>query len=230
MTTVMTRAARPSLLRRRGVSRVAVAPSLASLAVVALAACGPATQTGSATATDGSAVTYAVAGTGPAVILVGDSNATTTAWTSEFKRFAGSFRVARIDGTATPASLVAVLDSLQVRAATVIALGRGAATALTVARTHPDRVEALVLVSPHLDGTDPTFAPYAGPTLLVTGTVGDPAGARGIDSLRAHLGTVSTVTIPGGGHAVPTDHAKAFTGAVLEFLYKNHPEALPHER
>ncbi len=196
----------------------------------ALLACGPATHHGSATGTDGATVSYAVAGAGPAVVLLGDSNATASTWTDEFTRFAASFQVARIDGTVTPATIVAVLDSLHTPAATLVALGRGAAAALAVARTQPARVDALVLVSPHLDGTDPTFAPYAGPTVLVTGTVGDPQGARGIDSLRAHLGTLSTVTIPGAGHAVPTDHAKAFTGAVLEFLYRNHPEALPQHR
>jgi len=197
---------------------------------VALLACGPATRHGSATGTDGATVSYAVAGTGPAVVLLGDSNATASTWSDEFPKFAASFQVARIDGTVTPATIVAVLDSLRTPAATLIALGRGAAAALVIARTHTGRVDALVLVSPHLDGSDPTFSPYAGPTLLVTGTVGDPQGARGIDSLRAHLGTVSTVTIPGAGHAVPTDRAKPFIGAVRDFLYRIHPEALPQQR
>ena len=134
----------------------------------------------------------------------------------------------RYEPFASGDALNALLDHLAVTKASLIALGAGAAPAIDLTLAHPDRVEALVLVSPHMANEHGTLTDIKAPLLLVVGTKGDSGAVLGIDTLRAHLGGVQTITMPGAGHQVNAERATSFNTVVQEFLFRIHPEAAPH--
>jgi pimeloyl-ACP methyl ester carboxylesterase len=185
------------------------------------AGCIPSTQHGTV-----SGLSYDVSGKGPVVVLVADS-AGRAAWDKQFPVLAKSFEVVRYEPFATSDALTALLDHLAISKTSLIALGAGAAPAIDLTLAHPDRVEALVLVSPHMANEHGTLADIKAPLLLVVGTKGDSAAALGIDTLRAHLGGVQTITMPGAGHQVNAERDKSFNMVVQEFLFHIHPEAAP---
>jgi pimeloyl-ACP methyl ester carboxylesterase len=187
--------------------------------ILLVTACGPSTQHGTV-----NGIAYDVAGAGPIVVLVADS-AGRAVWAKQFAALAKSFEVVQYD----PADgLAAVLDHLHIAKTTLIALGAGAGPAIDVTLAHPDRIEGLVLVSPHLAATHGALGDLKTPMLLIVGTHGDSAAGLGVDSLRAHVGGVATITMPGAGHQVNVDKAPSFNRVVAEFLFKLHPEAAPH--
>lgn len=171
-------------------------------------------------------VTYDVAGKGPVVVLIPDS-AGRTVWNGQFKALAKNFEVVRYDPTGTPDALGTLLDHLAVRKATLVAIGSGAVTALDFTIAHPDRVEGLALVSPHLAAErTPIPASFSQPVVVVVGTKGDSASELGLDTLRSHIGAVEAVTMPGATHQVNVDRAKSFNAVLLQFLYRIHPEPI----
>ncbi|HWZ59608.1 MAG TPA: hypothetical protein VNW46_11595 [Gemmatimonadaceae bacterium] len=172
-------------------------------------------------------LTYDVSGSGPVVVLIADS-AGRTVWDKQFPVFARTFEVIRYEPVATADALNALLDHLAVKKASLIALGAGAPPAIDLTLAHPDRVEALVLVSPHMTNEHGTLTDLKVPLLLVVGTRGDSAAVLGVDSLRVHMGGVQTVTMPGAGHQVNVDRFKSFNTVVQEFLFHIHPEVVPH--
>jgi pimeloyl-ACP methyl ester carboxylesterase len=193
-----------------------------TLFALALAtACSPSTQHGTA-----GGLSYDVTGTGPVVILVADS-AGRSAWAQQFHALAKSFEVVQFEPVATADGLMALLDHLRVPKATLIALGAGAGPAIDLALAHPDRVEGLVLVSPHL-ATPHAVTGLKTPLLLVVGTKGDSSAILAVDTLRAHVPGVETITMPGAGHLVNADKAPSFNRVVQEFLFHIHPEVMPH--
>jgi pimeloyl-ACP methyl ester carboxylesterase len=187
-----------------------------------LVACGPSTHHGTV-----SGLTYDVSGSGPVVVLIADS-AGRTVWDKQFPVLAKTFEVIRYEPVATADALTALLDHLAVKKASLVALGAGAPAAIDLTLAHPDRVEALVLVSPHMTNEHGTLTDLKVPLLLVVGTRGDSAAVLGVDTLRAHMGGVQTVTMPGAGHQVNVERFKSFNTVVQEFLFHIHPEVVPH--
>jgi pimeloyl-ACP methyl ester carboxylesterase len=194
---------------------------LAPLLLV-LTACGPEVHHGTV-----NGLSYDVAGSGPVIVLIPDS-AGRAVWKDQFKVLAKSFEVIQYEPFATSDALIALLDHLGVTKTSLIALGAGAPTALDATSAHPDRVEALILVSPHLANEHNTITAVTPPVLLIVGTKGDSGAVLGLDTLRAHLAGVETVTMPGASHQVNVDRAKSFNTVVQEFLFHIHPEAAPH--
>jgi pimeloyl-ACP methyl ester carboxylesterase len=200
-------------------------PILALTVLPVLAACGPATQHGTT-----KLWSYDVAGKGPVVVLIGDS-AGPGVWEKQFPVLAKSFEVvnyAPVPGAGADV-LNEMLDHLVVTKASLIALGTGATTAIDFTLAHPDRVESLVLVSPHLANAHGALVDIKAPLLLIVGTKGDSQAVLGVDTLRAHLGGVQTITMPGVGHQVNVERAKSFNSVVQEFLFHIHPEAAPRQ-
>lgn len=119
----------------------------------------------------GGVVHYEVAGDGPAVVLLHGGMMDRRMWDPQFRLFADAHRVIRLDlrgaGASTPATgalqpaddVIAILDELGIEKTAVVALSMGGATAIDLALTYPDRVEALVLGEPAVSGY--TFGPAA---------------------------------------------------------------------
>jgi pimeloyl-ACP methyl ester carboxylesterase len=192
-----------------------------ALALLALTACGPIAHHG----TTGN-VAYDVAGKGPVVVLIADS-AGRAVWKGQFKAMAKNFEVVQYDPTGDASALGALLDHLAITKATLVALGSGAVAALDYTVAHPDRVEGLMLVSPHLAAEhNPIPSSLTLPVTIVVGTKGDSASDLGLDSLRAHIGGVEAVTMPGATHQVNVDRVKSFNAVLLQFLYRINPEPI----
>src|SRR3954469_24893914 len=66
----------------------------------------------------------------------------------------------RQDGWSAVDDAVAVLDGYDVASAVVVGASMGGRTSIDLALTHPDRVQALVLVGPAVSGApEPTYEP-----------------------------------------------------------------------
>jgi pimeloyl-ACP methyl ester carboxylesterase len=193
------------------------------LAPLLLVACGPSVTHGTT-----GPLTYDVAGKGPVVVLIPDS-AGRAVWAGQFKALAKNFEVVQYDPTGNADALGALLDHLAITKASLVALGSGAVPALDYTIAHPDRVEGLMLVSPHMAAEHtPIPASLPQPVSIVVGTKGDSAAELGLDTLRAHLGGVEAVTMPGATHQVNVERAKSFNAVLLQFLYRIHPEPIAH--
>jgi pimeloyl-ACP methyl ester carboxylesterase len=195
--------------------------ALTLLAACGLTACGPTVRHGTV-----NGLSYDVAGTGPVVVLIPDS-AGRLVWAQQFKVLAKSFEVVQYEPFGTVTDLTALMDHLGVTKASIVALGAGVTPALDLTLTQPERVESLVLVSPHMGNEHTPFVAIKPPVLLVVGTKDDSAAELGLDTIRAHLGGVETITMPGASHLVNADRAKSFNTALQEFLFHVHPEAMP---
>ena len=113
---------------------------------------------------DGVDLAYDEAGAGPAVVLVHAGLADRRMWEHQFAALARDHRVIRYDwrgygGSGDAAGsfahhedLLALLDALDVGRATLVGCSMGAAHAVDVALTAPDRVAGLVLICPGLSG------------------------------------------------------------------------------
>lgn len=107
---------------------------------------------------------YDEAGTGPVVILVHAGCADRRMWVHQMAPLAARYRVVRYDwrgyGESSDATgtfahrrdLLALMDVLDVRRATLVGASDGGRIALDTALTAPDRVTALVLMAPGLSG------------------------------------------------------------------------------
>ncbi len=115
---------------------------------------------------NGSRLVFESAGVGRTVVLVHAGICDRRMWDAQAHRYAERFCVVRYDMrgfgdspmVAGPFShaedLVALLDYLEMGAATVIGASMGGGVALDVALTHPDRVDALVTVGASPGGFD----------------------------------------------------------------------------
>jgi pimeloyl-ACP methyl ester carboxylesterase len=113
---------------------------------------------------------YEVAGDGPGVVLLHPGLWDARAWDAQFDVFARRFRVLRYDARGYGRSsrlqpgepysnvrdLKAVIDAVGLRRAALVGNSIGGGIAVDAALTHPDRADALVLVSSALGGLEPT--------------------------------------------------------------------------
>jgi len=109
---------------------------------------------------------YDEAGSGPALVLIHEGVADSTMWDEHVPVLARTRRVIRYDLPGYGRSplppgpfshvrdLAALLEGLGVERASVVGVSVGGRVALEFALTHPDRVEALVLVAPGLPDWD----------------------------------------------------------------------------
>jgi 3-oxoadipate enol-lactonase len=109
-------------------------------------------------------VWYDIHGEGPAVALVHAGVADSRMWEPQLPSFSDSHKVVRVDlpgfgrspietdPISLRGSILEALDGAGVDRATVVGTSLGGATALELALDSPDRISALVLVGPGLDG------------------------------------------------------------------------------
>lgn len=119
---------------------------------------------------DGGELGYEERGQGPAVVLIHGGLTTSDLWDVELEHLADERRVVRYDlrgvGRSPSTSgrfshhedLRSLLDHLHVGRADVIGHSIGAAVAVDLAVTHPERVGSLVLIAPALAGYEPSRA------------------------------------------------------------------------
>jgi 3-oxoadipate enol-lactonase len=103
-------------------------------------------------------------GTGTTVVLLHPGIGDSRVWDPIMPRLSAKYRVVRYDARGwgrSPAAtspftllgdLIAVLDALDVPQATFVGCSQGGASSIDLALTQPERVRALVLVSPGLSG------------------------------------------------------------------------------
>jgi len=136
-------------------------------AVLLVTACSreAVTHTGFAQVND-ARLYYEDAGQGPAVVMIHGGFLDARMWDPQFQAVAERYRAIRYDvrghgrsaadsvAYADHEDLLALLDHLDVDSAVLVGLSLGGVVAIDFALTHPDRVSALVLVSPGLSGFD----------------------------------------------------------------------------
>ena len=125
-----------------------------------------ATQTGFVQV-NGARLHYEEAGQGTPVVMIHGGFLDARMWDPQFEVVARRYRAIRYDVRAHGQSatdsvefadhedLLALLDSLGIESAVVVGLSMGGQIATDFALTHPERVTALVLVSPGLSGFQP---------------------------------------------------------------------------
>jgi 3-oxoadipate enol-lactonase len=112
----------------------------------------------------GGRIYYESSGAGPALVLVHAAIADRRMWDREYVEYSRDRTVVRYDlrglGRSTAATapyrdvddLLALLDRLSIRTATMVGCSNGGKIATDFALTHPERVDRLVLVAPSLGG------------------------------------------------------------------------------
>lgn len=119
---------------------------------------------------DGAPVAYELSGTGPAVVLVHAGIADRRMWDPQVAALSDRFTVVRYDlrgfgGSPDPdgafshhEQLLALIDALGLDEVRLVGCSVGAFVCLCAAVVAPERVRHQVLISPILDGVDPTPA------------------------------------------------------------------------
>jgi 3-oxoadipate enol-lactonase len=123
-------------------------------------------------------IAYDVQGSGPAIVMLTGSNLDRRMWEREARWLSRTHTVVRYDlrahgksETATvPFSmlgdLIELMDTLEIRKATLIGLSAGSAIALDAALEHPDRVERIVLAGPAPSGyVSKVLPPFVAPLM-----------------------------------------------------------------
>lgn len=112
----------------------------------------------------GSSIYWEAAGTGTPVILMHGGNLDRRMWDAEFEAFRATHRVIRLDARgygrsgridttfAAHDDLLAVMDGLSIRRASLVGLSLGGRIAMDFALAHPDRVDRVVLAAPGISG------------------------------------------------------------------------------
>ena len=108
------------------------------------------------------AVAFDVRGSGPSVVMVSGLAAGRLVWSDLSRRLEDRFQVTLVDqrgfgtsvATAEPqtlelhaADVISVLDALEVRTASIVGISMGGGVAQVLALDHPERVNAVVLIS-----------------------------------------------------------------------------------
>jgi pimeloyl-ACP methyl ester carboxylesterase len=138
------------------IARVLIAAGLAAFALAA-------GQWGAARV-NGTSLYYEIEGTGHPLVLLQGGQLDSRMWNEQFHNYARKYRVIRYDvrgfGRSGPTGapyahhddLYALLQFLQVPKAYLVGLSLGGRIAVDFALTHPEMVDALVLVGPGLSG------------------------------------------------------------------------------
>jgi len=145
--------------------RLGVSP-VAARVLLAVGICTSAAQaqapTAGLAAVNGTKLYYEMAGTGHALVLIHGGGVDRRLWDGQFQEFAQHFRVIRYDLRGSGKSeipqakysnredLYALLRHLNVDKAYVLGLSRGGGVAFDLAVSHPEMVDALILVSSNL--------------------------------------------------------------------------------
>jgi pimeloyl-ACP methyl ester carboxylesterase len=144
-------------------------------------------------------IRYEVVGQGPAVVFVHGWAQDLSIWDEQARVFAANYRVIRFDRrgfgqstgfadpSADPADLLALLDSLGIRAAHIVGLSAGARTALDFAAAYPTRASGIVYYGGGPMAEFPGIPNEVTPLALF----GEMVRVHGMDSLRrfvAHSG------------------------------------------
>ena len=136
-------------------------------------------------------IRYEVTGEGPAIVFIHGWAQNLSIWEDQVRAFAPHYRVVRYDrrgygestghadGTADPADLLILLDSLGIQSAHVVGLSAGAHAAINFAAAYPERVRSLV----HYGGGPVVDFPGLSPGNAAA-LFGQIARAHGIDSVR----------------------------------------------
>lgn len=197
-------------------------------------------------AVEGGTLYYEARGSGPPVVLLHAGGMDHTMWDPQAAPLARAFRVVRYDARghgrstapmgpfSTVEDLRLLLDHLGVQRTHLVGISMGAGVAFGFARTHPERVSRLVLVStsappPGAPRPPPgsTLMDEAGrarlralpmPRMLIVGE-GDSADHLAVaDAVEAEAPEVTVVRMEGGKHLVNRDVPEAFNDLLLRFL------------
>ncbi len=174
---------------------------------------------------DGRAITYAVEGEGPALVLITERGSDV----DELGSLAHSvsqedFRVVRIGAREGDIAqdlvkdVVDVMDHLGLADAWVGGHGFGGSIARAVSLDHHDRVNGVLLLGVEAADVAPPLAEGL-PVLVVQGTADEVTPeANGTELQASAPGLVSVVPIDGAGHMFPLTHVGATSWAIEDYL------------
>ena len=146
-------------------------PLLVLASLLLLVGCDSAEQEPITSARSADGLAYDLSGEGPLIVLIHGTNLDRRMWEGDVAWLQEHTRVLRYDLRGQGASdfpveaysnhtdLLALLDEIGEREATLIGLSAGAQVALDVALEAPQRVRRMVLVSPSLSGYLPEEMP-----------------------------------------------------------------------
>jgi 3-oxoadipate enol-lactonase len=138
---------------------------------------------------NGTRLYYETAGTGPHVVLLHGGNLDSRMWDDQMPFLAKSFTVTRYDirpygrsasvekGFSSVDDLVALMDVLDIKRASLVGLSLGGRIAIDFALTHPDRVDKLVVMGPGLTGFPFNQKDEAVQAMIARAKEGDARGA-----------------------------------------------------
>jgi pimeloyl-ACP methyl ester carboxylesterase len=165
--------------------------TLVFLTGLAALGCAPPPPQSGTVETAGARIHYAVAGSGPAVVLIHGWALSLREWDDQIAALAPRYRVVAFDrrgygrstgfadASADPGDIRALLDTLRIRAAVLVGHSAGADVAIRFAAAMPERVAAMVLYG----GGEPDSFPIPPPPGPSFATAKQFARQFGVDSL-----------------------------------------------
>lgn len=215
-----------------------LAVSLALVAGLSLDCSPPVPQAG-AVETNGARISYSVAGSGPAVVLIHGWALSLREWDEQIAALSRHYRVVAFDrrgygrstgfadASADPGDIRALLDTLHIRSAVLVGHSAGADVAIRLAAAMPDRVTALVLYG----GGEPDSFPVPAPPGLGPAMAKQFARRYGVDSLMRFV--KSLPQFQSGPHRAAAIAARLDTmiaGYPGRDLLEDHPESAAFPR
>ncbi|SKA99440.1 Alpha/beta hydrolase family protein [Agreia bicolorata] len=171
---------------------------------------------------DARAISYAVEGNGPTVVLVADTDLPIDyLGTLAHILVEEDFRVLRIAAGSASAhdlarSVVDIMDAVGIRDAWLGGHGFGGSVARAVALDFHDRVNGVLLLG--VEAGDLTLAEGL-PVLVIQGSDDDVTPPANGEALQAAApDRVSVVSIDGGGHMFPSENVGATSWAIEDYL------------
>lgn len=173
---------------------------------------------------DGRAISYIDEGTGPAVVLIPESDeGVESLGTLASILVEEDFRVVRTSGfdpstgTGTSATgLVALLDAVGIDHAWIGGHGTGGTVARATSLDHHDRVDGVLLLAP-----EPSDLPFAAdiPVLIIHGTDDAVTPIEESERLQAAAPALASLKrVDGAGHAFPTTHPGETSWFIEDYL------------
>jgi pimeloyl-ACP methyl ester carboxylesterase len=198
----------------------------------------------------GGAIHYRIEGNGQPLVLLHGGRLDLSMWNALVPRLSAQRRVVRWDAPGHGAStapqrptaetadeLLKLLDHLRIKRATLIGFSMGAGTASSFAIQHPQRVNALVLIStsgpppgaPQPRTGAPPLSEEAGrrqlartglPVLMVVGSRDGDRIRATADAVAKDVPSASLLVIENAGHDVVRERGEEIAAAVLKFAAK----------